>query len=37
MGVAIDVAVGVCDRIAMLILVGILRPIILLPPAVLSG
>ena len=33
MGVAVDV----CDRIATPILVGILRPIILLPPAVLTG
>lgn len=31
------VAVAVCDRIAAPVLVGILRPIILLPPAALTG
>lgn len=32
-----QVAVGVCDQLAAPVLIGILRPVILLPPAALSG
>jgi beta-lactamase regulating signal transducer with metallopeptidase domain/Tol biopolymer transport system component len=32
-----DVAIGVCDRIAAPVLIGVVRPMILLPPAALSG
>jgi beta-lactamase regulating signal transducer with metallopeptidase domain len=32
-----QVTVAVCDRVAVPLLVGIIRPVILLPPAVLSG
>ena len=32
-----DVAVAVCDRIAAPVLIGIVRPMILLPPAALTG
>ena len=37
LGVTRRVTVGVCERIAAPVLVGILRPIILLPPAALTG
>lgn len=37
LGVTRHVAVGVCDRIAAPILLGIVRPIILLPPSALTG
>ena len=37
LGIARRVAVGVCDRIASPVLVGIVRPMILLPPAALCG
>ena len=30
-------SVGICDRLAMPVLIGIIRPLILLPPAALSG
>ncbi len=35
--IARSVGVGVCDRLAVPVLLGIIRPIILLPPAALSG
>ncbi len=35
--IAREVAVGVCDQIAAPVLIGILRPVILLPPTALSG
>ena len=31
------ISVGICDRVAMPVLIGIVRPLILLPPAALSG
>jgi beta-lactamase regulating signal transducer with metallopeptidase domain len=31
------VSVGICDRLAMPVLIGIVRPLILLPPAALNG
>ncbi|WP_435021787.1 M56 family metallopeptidase [Tundrisphaera sp. TA3] len=37
LGIAGRVAVGVCDRLASPVLVGIVRPMILLPPAALCG
>jgi beta-lactamase regulating signal transducer with metallopeptidase domain len=37
LGIARRVSVGICDRLAMPVLIGIARPLILLPPAVLSG
>ncbi len=37
LGIARRVGVGVCDRIATPLLIGIFRPLILLPPAALSG
>ena len=37
LGVARRVGVAICDRIAMPVLVGVVRPLILLPPAALSG
>ncbi len=37
LGVGRRVAVGVCDRVAAPLLLGIVRPLILLPPAVLAG
>ena len=37
LGIARRVAVGVCDRIAAPVLVGIVKPMILLPPAALGG
>ena len=37
LGIAARVSVGICDRLAMPILIGIVRPFILLPPVALSG
>ena len=37
LGIARDVSVGICDRLAMPVLIGIVRPLILLPPAALGG
>ena len=37
LGMARRVSVGICDRVAMPVLIGIVRPLILLPPAALSG
>jgi beta-lactamase regulating signal transducer with metallopeptidase domain len=37
LGIARRVSVGICDRLAMPVLVGIVRPLILLPPAALNG
>ena len=37
LGIARRVSVGICDRLAMPVLIGIVRPLILLPPAALSG
>jgi beta-lactamase regulating signal transducer with metallopeptidase domain len=37
LGIALRVSVGICDRLAMPVLIGIARPLILLPPAALSG
>jgi len=37
LGIARRVGVGVCDRLAVPVLMGIVRPLILLPPAALSG
>jgi beta-lactamase regulating signal transducer with metallopeptidase domain len=37
LGIARRVSVGICDRLAMPVLIGIVRPMILLPPAALSG
>jgi beta-lactamase regulating signal transducer with metallopeptidase domain/tetratricopeptide (TPR) repeat protein len=37
LGIARRVGVGICDRLSGPILVGIIRPLILLPPAALSG
>jgi len=37
LGIARRVGVGICDRLAAPILLGIIRPLILLPPAALSG
>lgn len=37
MNITRQVVIGVCDRIASPILVGLVRPIILLPPAALTG
>jgi len=36
LGIALRVSVGICDRLAMPVLIGIARPLILLPPAALS-
>jgi beta-lactamase regulating signal transducer with metallopeptidase domain len=36
-GIVRHVSVGFCDRLAMPVLIGIFRPLILLPPAALSG
>ncbi len=36
-GIARRVSVGICDRLAVPVLVGIVRPLILLPPAALCG
>ena len=36
-GIAGRVSVGICDRLAMPVLIGIVRPLILLPPTALSG
>ncbi len=36
-GVAHRVSVGICDRLAVPVLIGILRPVILLPPIALGG
>ena len=33
LGIARRVSVGICDRLAMPVLIGIVRPLILLPPA----
>jgi beta-lactamase regulating signal transducer with metallopeptidase domain len=37
LGIARRVSVGICDRLAMPVLVGIVRPLILLPPVALCG
>src|SRR5262249_33685449 len=37
LAIARPVAVGVCDRVVAPILVGVVRPLILLPPAALTG
>jgi beta-lactamase regulating signal transducer with metallopeptidase domain len=37
LGIARRVSVGICDRLAMPVLIGIVRPLTLLPPAALSG
>ena len=37
LGIARRVSVGICDRLAMPVLIGILRPLILLPPIALNG
>ena len=37
LGIARRVSVGICDRLVMPVLVGIVRPLILLPPAALNG
>ena len=37
LGIARRVSVGICDRLAVPVLVGIVRPLILLPPAALCG
>ncbi|WP_406694243.1 M56 family metallopeptidase [Singulisphaera sp. Ch08] len=37
LGVARDVGVAVCDQLVAPVLIGVLRPLILLPPAALSG
>jgi beta-lactamase regulating signal transducer with metallopeptidase domain len=37
LGIARRVSVRICDRLAMPVLIGIVRPLILLPPAALSG
>lgn len=37
LGVTRRVAVGVCDRVAAPLVIGVVRPLILLPPSVLSG
>ena len=37
LGITWRVNVGICDRLAMPVLIGIVRPIILLPPAALDG
>ena len=37
LGIARRVGVGICDRLAMPVLIGVVRPLILLPPAALSG
>jgi beta-lactamase regulating signal transducer with metallopeptidase domain/tetratricopeptide (TPR) repeat protein len=37
LGIARRVSVGICDRLAMPVLIGIVRPLILLPPIALSG
>ncbi|MFL5342040.1 MAG: M56 family metallopeptidase [Gemmataceae bacterium] len=37
LGIAREVTVGVCERLAAPILVGVVRPLILLPPAALTG
>jgi beta-lactamase regulating signal transducer with metallopeptidase domain len=36
-GIARRVSVGICDRLAMPVLIGIVRPLILLPPIALNG
>ena len=37
LGIARRVSVGICDRLAVPVLMGIVRPLILLPPAALCG
>ena len=37
LGIARRVSVGVCERLAVPVLIGIVRPLILLPPAALCG
>ncbi len=37
LGIARRVSIGICDRLAAPLLLGIVRPLILLPPAALSG
>ena len=37
LGIARRVSIGICDRLAAPVLVGIVRPLILLPPAALCG
>jgi beta-lactamase regulating signal transducer with metallopeptidase domain len=37
LGIARRVSVGICDRLAMPVLIGIVRPLILLPPVALCG
>jgi beta-lactamase regulating signal transducer with metallopeptidase domain len=37
LGIARSVSVGICDRLAMPVLIGVVRPLILLPPIALSG
>jgi beta-lactamase regulating signal transducer with metallopeptidase domain len=37
LGIARRVSVGICDRVAMPVLIGIIRPLILLPSIALSG
>ena len=37
LGIARRVSVGICDRLAAPLLLGIVRPLVLLPPAALSG
>ncbi len=37
LGILRRVSIGVCDRLAVPVLVGVIRPIILLPPAALCG
>jgi beta-lactamase regulating signal transducer with metallopeptidase domain len=37
LGITRRVGVGICDRLAMPVLIGIVRPLILLPPAALFG
>ena len=37
LGIARRVSIGICDRLAVPVLVGIVRPLILLPPAALCG
>ena len=37
LGIARRVSVGICDRLAAPVLIGIVRPLILMPPAALSG
>jgi beta-lactamase regulating signal transducer with metallopeptidase domain len=37
LGIARRVSIGICDRLAVPVLVGVIRPLILLPPAALCG